>query len=272
MDNEPTESCSEVTLNGNQCSFSLVRRRSFRYPIAIFYEWTECIHRRYLPAWKPTDKPHMSIWPYLILNEIMSTFCHRKCYLLQNECNRGSILLAPNRIESIVAFHRWRCKRCIGWRMCVCVSCTWSRSFRIEMKNNRVNKCEANCVALVTCLNEILHSWLLLLMSLFTSFDTTANEIFHVFSLPLQNLQCCRPATSSSVHSFDKCSSCGFIVSFACTHKGVLHRYFHCVWPMLFCANKLINRIASLCLSLWECALFFPHIRYASKFWLSSKR
>lgn len=54
-------------------------------------------------------EPHMSIRSYLILNEIMSTFCHRKCYLLQNKCNRGSILLAPNRIGSIVACYKWSC-------------------------------------------------------------------------------------------------------------------------------------------------------------------
>lgn len=59
-------------------------------------------------------RAHMSIWPYLILNEIMSTFCHRKCYLLQNKCNRGSILLAPNRIGSIVAHYKWRCKNFVS--------------------------------------------------------------------------------------------------------------------------------------------------------------
>lgn len=139
-------------------------------------------------------RAHMSIWPYLILNEIMSTFCHRKCYLLQNKCNRGSILLAPNRIGSIVAHYKWRCKNfasniteaVIRQRKMrsQCIKCNeylevkWNElNFVQRRREVRLNGVEWSvCVwavwLLCDCLNEILHSWLLLLMSLFAAVDS----------------------------------------------------------------------------------------------------
>lgn len=47
----------------------------------------------------------------------MSTFCHRKRYLLQNKCNHGSILLAPNRIGD-----RWSTNGAMHIVHCTCRS------------------------------------------------------------------------------------------------------------------------------------------------------
>lgn len=92
--------------NQSDLRCSLYLRQAMNGMNVNWWRWTEQTSNDE----RDCGRAHMSIWPYLILNEIMSTFCHRKCYLLQNKCNRGSILLAPNRIGSIVAHYKWRCK------------------------------------------------------------------------------------------------------------------------------------------------------------------
>lgn len=139
------------------------------------------------------------------------------------------------------------------------------------------------------CLNEILHSWLLVLMSLFTTFDFCLDFCavvcryacffwysFEIFAGARTHHSLFENIVSFS-HSYSVYLWQFFVLFVALTHiydskEGVYVLSFvskNCVC-ILFCAkqtNQLGNGSGFLCVR-----FVFLLIRYALKIWLSSKR
>lgn len=137
------------------------------------------------------------------------------------------------------------------------------RTIRINVQRTRWNSC-------ATCLNEILHSWLLLLMSLFTAFQFCRHKQLNLFN------GMCAPCSSSVVcslinHGWYVWFLFFFMQTLRINVCYIMHITFIGWWPMLFLvpANKLINRMTYNC-SNCVCRIFgfgsISHtIRYATK-------
>lgn len=145
------------------------------------------------------------------------------------------------------------------------------RAATTNVQRTHWNSCVCVCVY-ATCLNEILHSWLLLLMSLFTAFQFIGHKqlnrrvLLH-FLVWLICVVFHAQAYTKHTHRIEVCY--------------INAHYIHCVCPMVFCAREQTNQPNDL--QLFD--LFFGFvfifrvfalvssrihtIRYASKFCFS---
>lgn len=99
-------------------------------------------------------------------------------------------------------------------------------------------KCEDRKPCCCSCdrLNEILHSWLLLLMSLFTEFDSVQQYSFFLcVKYSRAHVPSCTHHSWIRFYFFFFSPAC-FVVIF---EKGVFCRYFDCVF-MLLCSTRMV--------------------------------